>query len=731
MHFSIQLTVAAGLGLAASAALSQDNAALIFDATHKTDICMVADITRNIDANNPVGCISNGDHHLLPYFLVQGQNKQLRVLNRRFQTNYSFYVYNITEIRNFEIEGLQTAANLTTPLSNSATAVSKGAVPKGLATNGSLQPRSAQDLIAELINPATATNPAAEIVSDWLVVKRELETVRNDAVSFDAGWAALWGSTRPLDVQECPPTNQKSQLAFVSACLAGLNSKATSGSFAYKASYSDQDGFQRLTTEVNDAIASVSLMGNTLALQTPPLTNQLSAFDGDLAFLRADMNTLSVNVQAMQDAIKLQRLITPFMTKAQIKAKLMQQLNGGSKPVLDDAELTLLTDAYFLLTRSEAGKDAVSNAVKRFNHLWSEEMVPSVDQLAGKAACFADESEAKLVTFGCAANQIDAIYSDLLEQDRIHLNRDLPDKVAAINADQTKLLARTNQIYDDSQVAIPLDVPLIFKKSGNLTLSFTIYETESFPRFKIPSSPQGSGLLPGSPVTPTIPTPPTTTVATTTTSTSATTTTTTTTQPSGAPVLSGGVVQHARYKATMVAAFSFSPGLKEFSIKTNPITTGSATGSTSANPLPCISTAPCTQVTAAPGPGHSSIIVGMSFHPIGYDTFNNSYSWSKRPAEALKHSVGIFGGLSAQNLNDYYAGLDLQVAHGLQIMGGANFFRQDTLASGFMSGHIYPGTPNFTGPQQWTHGAYFGIGLNLPIFRKAFGWAGLGAGSGS
>jgi hypothetical protein len=122
----------------------------------------------------------------------------------------------------------------------------------------------------------------------------------------------------------------------------------------------------------------------------------------------------------------------------------------------------------------------------------------------------------------------------------------------------------------------------------------------------------------------------------------------------------------------------------------------------------------------------------MSFHPLGYDTFPGSYSWSRNPKRALKDGLGIFGGLSVQNLNDYYAGADLQIAYGLQIMGGANFFRQNSLAAGFTSGNIYPGTPTFTGPQQWTHGAYFGIGLNLSLFRKAFGSVtGLGSGAAS
>jgi hypothetical protein len=170
----------------------------------------------------------------------------------------------------------------------------------------------------------------------------------------------------------------------------------------------------------------------------------------------------------------------------------------------------------------------------------------------------------------------------------------------------------------------------------------------------------------------------------------------------------------------MVALFAFST-VKETSIQTNSVTTGTATASTPANPIPCNSTTPCTQVTVSPGPDHSTVVVGLSYHPWGYDTFPNAYSWSRNPRVALKEGVGVFGGLSVQNFNDYFVGGDLQLTHGVQVSGGVNFYRQNTLASGFTNRGIYLGTPTFTGPQQWSHGGYFGIGLNLSIFRKAFG----------
>jgi hypothetical protein len=166
----------------------------------------------------------------------------------------------------------------------------------------------------------------------------------------------------------------------------------------------------------------------------------------------------------------------------------------------------------------------------------------------------------------------------------------------------------------------------------------------------------------------------------------------------------------------MVAAFAFSPNLKERSIQSTPVTTGIPTGSTT----PCSTSSPCSQAVVVNGSPHTSVILGVSYHPGGYDTFPHAYAGEKL-LEYLKHEVGIFGGLSVQNLNDYYAGIDFQFAHGLQFMGGANFLRTDALAPGYTNGNIYAGSPTFAGPQHFKTGAYFGIGLNLSIFRKAFG----------
>jgi hypothetical protein len=740
MHFSFRFAAAAVLTLAAAAASAQDNAVIYYDPTIKNEFGFCIQESRLW--TNPPACPPPNTQRLP--FLVQGQRSQLRVVNRKFLTQYSFYVTQVTPVANFAIEDLNEAANLTIGTAlGGPSAVSKGAAPKGLATSGTLTLRTAQDLITELLNPATASNPVNEIQSDWIMIKREVENVRNDANGFSATWRAVYNSDVPgtgtagvpFDQIACLPAYGAPTLVKTLACLRALYGQETSAPFALNLPiYGNEDEFRKLIVRDNDAIAMVSSLGATLTQQTPVLASQLSAFDGDLASLRADMNTLAGNVQAMEDALEfaINTVGNSVITRDQLKSKIIQLFASGAKPVLDDAEINVLTDELFRGV----------NGYETFERTWSAndilaaqgkaQMLRDLEdatELAGaqdNSDCIAPRDVRPMPTslngreLECLAVQIDTQYSSLLERDHKQLSNTLPTQIAAINTAQSDLLARANQIYDRSQVAIPLDLPInLSGNTGNLRLYFTIYETETFPRFAIP--PITSATAPVATATPAILTaaPPTTTT-TTTTATATTTTTGTPSQPTGTAVANGVVDVHDRYRATMVAAFAFSPNLKEISITSKSVTTGTASGSTT----PCSTSSPCSQVTVARGSAHSSVILGMSFHPWGYDTFPHAYS-ARSVRDYFKnefiHELGFFGGLSVLNFNDYYAGVDLQFAHGVQLMGGANFFREDSLAPGYTNGGIYAGTPTFTGPQHFKTGAYFGLGLNLSIFRKAFG----------
>jgi hypothetical protein len=186
MQLRCGLAVVAVLGISTVTVFAQDDAELVFNAARRNIYCVAPHVSNvvvlppgglpdptRLDVNRMLSGMPCGDLANHSGFLVQGKRSELRIFNRKFLTRYSLFVDSVTKIQSFRIQDLNVAANLTTPLSGPAAAVSKGAAPKGLATNGTLTLRNAQDLAAELLNPATASDVVSEIASDWVVVKRE------------------------------------------------------------------------------------------------------------------------------------------------------------------------------------------------------------------------------------------------------------------------------------------------------------------------------------------------------------------------------------------------------------------------------------------------------------------------------------------------------------------------------------------------------------------------------
>ncbi len=262
---------------------AQDNAELVFNATRRNIYCVAPDVgevfdpppkgsdpTKVLDVSGMTKDRPCGKLADYKGFLVQEKRSELRVFRRKFLTRYSLFVDSVTKIQSFRTQDLKTAANLTTPLSNAVTGVSKGAVPKGLATNGTLTLRNAKDLVTELLNPATASNPVSEIASDWVVVKREAENVLNDARSFRATWGTVVGT--PTVANACLSGYAAANLISANECLDELNQAQVSGSFSRSLpTYSDEDAFRALFVKDNAAIAMVASLANQLALQTPSL----------------------------------------------------------------------------------------------------------------------------------------------------------------------------------------------------------------------------------------------------------------------------------------------------------------------------------------------------------------------------------------------------------------------------------------------------------------------------
>jgi hypothetical protein len=188
MFSPMKLAAMAFFAVSARTLLAQDNAVVCIDATNERNVIVAPSLHFG---GSPTTCpnATPGAH------LVRGRRNQLRIVNRKFLSDYSFTIDGTTSLPEVRIQDLNEAANLTIPLSSTSSVVSKGTVPKGLAVGGTLTLRTAQDLIAELSNPTTSSNPATEIESDWLVVQGEIKRMQVDTLTFEGLWNPL---TLPL-----------------------------------------------------------------------------------------------------------------------------------------------------------------------------------------------------------------------------------------------------------------------------------------------------------------------------------------------------------------------------------------------------------------------------------------------------------------------------------------------------------------------------------------------------
>jgi hypothetical protein len=633
------------------------------------------------DAKNNRQCLPT-DHD----FLVQGRRAQFRVVNRKFFSDYSINIDGVTQLKQIAIQELEEAANLQTPIQSTVSAATKGAAPKGLATTGQLPLRTAQDLLAELVDAGKASNPANELESDALIVEREKRKVDADGAALNQTWNVTSGDGAPS--RDCQASLGAPNLSSALSCLDKLHEKETKDVWSGNGPFADEDKFRVLTVEIGDAITLVKTLGSALQQNSAALSNQLSALDGDLAQWKADLNTLHGNALAATDAVNAYKsltegtgdknVLTP-LRRAQIKLKLMLDLNGsapGGKTTLDDAEINRLVDVYLSHPNSlgknitDAGKDALNR---------------KVDDVT-KALAKWDASVGPAVTG--------------LETNQNNLSDHLPERVDKINVVQSCMLARANEIYDQSAVPDPLDKVIdLSKTGGNLHVYFTVRRVDVFPRYNVPVITAQGSAPPVIPVTP-----------------AATGSTPAPTGGTGQDMSAGTVVAHGSfdvhdfYRATVVAAFTFST-IKDQTVKPKPITSGQANDGTA-----CNTTSPCSQPFLDKGSPIPSVVVGVNYYlsKEGHDTFPGA----KR---SIGQKLGLFGGISATKLNSYFLGLGVEPLEAIQFTGGVNFVSQDSISGLYNPNQVYPGSPSFGGRSTWTKGAYFGAGFNLSIFRKIFG----------
>jgi hypothetical protein len=709
------LAGALGCGVQAAAQTPGQQNVLVFDASPNSN--GVACLQRvPVDVDTILSCPTSE-----PYprrFLRQGRRTELQVFNRKFLTDYSITIDAVTQIQTGpNIRNLNEAENLTLNPISLVTPPSKGG------TEG-LTSRTAEKILFDLIDETRATAPEIDLRNDREVIERERARVDAQLTAFENSYALL--ANRPgitlLNVN-CPTVSGDPAVNSLSLCLGMELDLDSTGLWAARP-FSNEPGFVRVNTRVQDLLAAVNTLGGELASSNLPqrrmdLEAAISQYENDWIVFRG-------NIQAAQDAVSLAIAMTAgdfreTLRREQMKNLLIDKLKQGTPKPLDDAEMNALLDDYEHFYR---------NTLRRAP-------VPATTAQPGRIPETRWEALSILATgYLQDLQNLNPLEAFELRRSamRTRMDIELPAAIAGLNAAQSRLLSRVNYIYDQSEVREPLPKQIdISGHPGNLVVYYTIRRIDNFQRYSVapvqgPSSStaaaaQGTALPPPAAAAP--PAAPaasgsatTTTTANTTVSPSSSTTAVTSTTtapaasaaaPAGTVVARGSFEVHDLFHANVVAAVAFST-LKDQSVTSQ------------AEPQSCAGTA------LTPDPNCFSAVVRNSFRwaPIvGLDYYFRPRDSFPRPNWLCPRDwlqcLGVMGAASATKANDYFVGPFFEPALGVQFAAGVNFGTRTVLQSPYKANTPVDITGAFPTNDQRGTGFFVSAGLDLGIFRKVFG----------
>jgi hypothetical protein len=642
-------------------------------------------------------------HLLSAYrFFVQGRRSQFLIYNRKFFTEYSITIDAVTSYPSTPmIRGLDEAATL---------AISPPSLATPPAAKGQIQTvtaRSTQAVLLELLDETTATNIATELRGDRQEIDRDQSRLAAEFSAFNEMFTQLAGA--PGIPINCSTLAGAPNFAAASFCL---NAEFAMDSTAQWATppFDGEQAFREVNTRVNDLVAAVTNLSTLV--QNTDLVTPSQAFASDLALFEVNLNTYRGNYQATLDAIAIAKalLAQPRSTNfrlalrpEQMRALLSPKLKTD-KPV-DDVILNKILDDYNRLVGSPT---AISQFTTRLDDLEAEALQ------ADPAGIFPPNDE--------------------LETVRSEVNIALPAAITQVNALQSQLLNRVNYIYDHSEVrqALPIAIPLT-SYPGNLTANFTVRRIESFARYTIvpiplPTSPSNASSSPGpsplpAPVATVAPTASPSVAAATAAPATATPVATAPVAPPGIVVANGSFDVHERDLATVIAAVAVST-LRDQNV--GEMTPAIINPAQCPNATPPV--APSTIYTDpncfAPINNGTSIqvhgIAGVGFYFRPRDTFPRSLEPPGAPPRPLTQYFGVMGALAVDQVNSYFVGPFWEPFVGLQVSGGTNFGNESILNPVYTFNTPVDLNGSFTTNKQKI-GAFFGIGLDLGIFKKVFG----------
>ena len=630
------------------------------------------------------------DHDGDAPFLRQGRRTELRVFNRKFLTDYTLTVDAVTTVLTGPaIRNLNEAENL------SFSAPSFAAIAKG-GTEG-LSARTATSILFQLLEETTASQPESDLQSDFAVLDREHARIDEEIVAFRTTYKLLRGDPDATAGTHCGKIAGAPDAENVFRCLREEFENEFVDPWNGNGPYTDEQEFRDVNVRVQDLIAAVNALGTALA--NTDLVTKEQKLETDVAQYENDLITFRGNVEAAQDAARLAiDMDEPYrkhLSRDRMKAMLTDKLKaqGGTAPVVDDAELNLLLERY-----DNSYDKTLFIPQKRWH------------DLGDAAKMYLDHNYLKTRPFASE-------FHPVIDEARRALGDELPQAVEKVNGEQSKLLARVNEIYDNSAVLEPLSKQIdISGHPGNLIVYYTIRRVESFARYTVtpiqglgaaaPASAAGTTLPPPSKGAPPAPG----------NSNSANSSAANNQPPSSAPPAApaGTVVAHGQfevhdiYEANVVAAFAFST-LKDQSIGKQP------------QPLDCVGTAATPDANCFSPVLNGNLrqfqpIVGIDYYFHHMDTFPGP-----RCSKDVLQCLGVMGAVSVRKADSYFLGLFVEPAIGVQLAGGANFGTQSTLQTAYKFGTPADVTGDFPTYERRVTGGFLSVGLDLAIFRKVFG----------
>lgn len=696
-----------------SAVRGQEDAAVILNAYSRayrngltpspearTCVLLQEDVNRQLGEKRPDGTMKTDEvpdcDEKHPYrFFVQGRQSEFRVYNRKFFTDYQLTIDTAIALQSTPmIRGLDEAATLAiSPPSLTTTPVAKGNIQ-------TINARLTRDVLLELLDETTAMNARTELVAEAQEIDRDDARIRAEFRSFDETFSLLMRGRR--GAINCNSLAGAPNLWSAEQCLKAEIDVDSNGQWV-NPPFDGEQTFREVNVRVQDDVAAISNLSTMI--QNTDLQTPLQTLTSDVTQFEVNLNTYKGNYQATADAIEIAKflLAKPGNDKfrrdlrpEQMRALLAPKLKTD-KPA-DDAILNQILEDYLKIISSEP---AVKNLRDRLDAMEAEikQSDPNYRYSVGK------DKE--------------------LQRARSQANVELPAAINKTNALQSQLLNRINFIYDHSEVREPLIHAIdLSSYSGNVIAYYTVRRIESFTRYTItpillpPSTQNAQSPVAAAPMG--LPAAaPTTAAATTAPSTTATAPATPPATPPGIVVANGRFDVHERDRGTVIAAVAVST-LKDQNVgQMVPATINPALCPNATPPV-----APATNYTDpncfAPINNGTSIqvhgIAGVGFYFRPRDTFPHRFGTKHDPREYF----GVMGALAVDQVNSYFVGPFWEPFLGLQVSGGANFGNVASLNPVYTFNTPVDLNGSFTTNKQKI-GGFFGIGLDLGIFKKIFG----------